>query len=62
MAKLLVNMYDLVEEKAGREGKVALARATGIPSVIAMGTAETPELLAKFRAAIRDILGHSCPL
>jgi hypothetical protein len=61
MGKRLEAFFDFVEEKKGRAGKVALARETGIPSVIAEGTEETPELVEKFRKAVLKITGSEPP-
>lgn len=61
MGKRLEEFFDFVEEKKGREGKVALARETGVPSVIAEGTKETPELIERFRKAIVKIAGVEPP-
>jgi hypothetical protein len=61
MGKRIAAMFDFVEDKKGRDGKVALARETGVSSVIAEGTPETPELMERFRAAVKKITGENPP-
>jgi hypothetical protein len=61
MGKKLVAYYDFVESVAGREGKVALAKLTIVPSVTAMGRPDDPQTIEKFRQAIRKITGREPP-
>lgn len=61
MGRQLVAFYDYVEERKGREGKVQLAKLTRVPSVTAKGTPDSPDLVASFREAIKQITGNYPP-
>ncbi len=61
MGKKLLRYYDYLEEKLGREGKVRLAQATHIPSVLADAAEDSEENLRVFREAILKITGHPAP-
>lgn len=61
MGATLVKYYDLVEAARGRTGMVELAKATKIGSLIAASTPDSPENLAKFKAAVRQITGKEPP-
>jgi hypothetical protein len=61
MGKKLVAYYDFVESVAGRDGKVALAKSTCVPSVIAMGQPDDAKMVEKFRQAVLRITGREPP-
>jgi hypothetical protein len=61
MGKRLVAFYDYIEERLGRDGKIQLAKLTRVPSVTALGTTDTPELLTAFREAIKQLTGAYPP-
>jgi len=57
MGNRLLEYFALAESKGGMAAKMRLAIKTGVPSTEAAQTAETPELIDKFKRALTDILG-----
>lgn len=57
MGQKLVKYYEYIEAQRGRDGKVALAKLTKVASIVAGGQPDSPELLQRFREAIREITG-----
>lgn len=57
MGEKLVRCYEIVAEKGGLQSKMRLAMKTGVPSNNALKEPDSPENLAKFRAAAKEILG-----
>ncbi len=61
MGDKLLKLYDYAGKTGGLPMKMRLAVATGIPSPKAGETPDTPENIAKFRAAIKQITGKEAP-
>lgn len=57
MGKQLVALYEYIEDRMGRDGKVQLAKLTRVPSVTAQGTPDSPALVSAFREAIKQLTG-----
>ena len=56
MGTRLVQFYKEVEDKMGVMGKTRLAMKTAIPSASANDAPDSPENIAKFQAAVKEIL------
>jgi hypothetical protein len=56
MGARLVEFYKEIEDKMGVMGKTRLAMKTAIPSASANDTPDSPENIAKFQAAMKEIL------
>lgn len=61
MAEKLVKYYAYVAEKKGLSGKIELAKLTLTPGPKAAMEPDSPENLAKFRAAVEKITGEPAP-
>jgi len=61
MAEQLMKYYQFVGDQAGLSGKVKLAQLTRVPSAKAALEPENPEVIARFRAAIKEITGKDAP-
>lgn len=61
MGAKLAKYYDFVAQEGGIQGKMRLAMMTNVPSTKAATEADTPELVNKFRAAIKEITGKDAP-
>jgi hypothetical protein len=61
MGATLVKFYDFVETAKGRAGMVELAKATKIGSLIAASTPDSPDNIAKFKVAVKQITGKDPP-
>lgn len=59
MGERLVRIYEIVTEQAGLQGRMELARKTGISMVQAASEKDTEELLSKFKSVASDIIGKS---
>jgi hypothetical protein len=57
MGSTLVEMYNIVTEKAGFKGRMRLAVKTGVSRVKAKHVDDTPEIIAKFKEAADEIVG-----
>jgi hypothetical protein len=57
----LVQYFDLVSKKDGLVSRMRLAMKTGIPSADAPNAPDSPDNLAKFYEAAKEILGPSTP-
>ena len=62
MAQKIFDIYAAVEKEKGMSGKMRLAIITGIPSAKASETPDTPDLMAKFAVAFKEITGTDCPI
>ena len=62
MAAKLAKFYDLAKEAGGLPVQMRLAMATGIPSTKAGQEPDSPENVAKFKAAFKDITGKDAPI
>lgn len=49
--------FDLVEQKGGVAAKMRLAMKTGVVAAKAESEPDSPELLAKFHAAAKELVG-----
>jgi hypothetical protein len=61
MAAKLMKYYELISAEAGTNGKMRMAMLTGVASVIASDTPDSPEYLAKFQKAYSEITGKQPP-
>ena len=61
MAQKLVKLYEFVEANGGATARMRVAMKTLVPSSKAAQTPEPPELIAKFRAAIKEVTGKEAP-
>ncbi len=61
MAQILLQYYDFVKKEAGFDGQMRLAMRTMIPSSKAGSAPDSPENLAKFRIAIKEVTGKDAP-
>jgi hypothetical protein len=62
MAAKIVAVYDAIEKELGLAGKMRLAVMTGVPSMKAEGAPDSPEIMAKFAAAFKEITKKECPI
>ena len=56
MGEKLAEIYKIVEEKGGIEGRIKLATLTGLPKKDATEMKDKPEVVEKFRNIACDIL------
>jgi len=56
MGEKLAEIYRIVEEKGGVEGRIKLATATGLPKKDATEMKDKPEVIEKFKNVASDIL------
>jgi hypothetical protein len=61
MGQKLVKYYELVSQKGGLQAKMRLAMKTAISSEKAASADDSPENLAKFYDAVRELLGPTAP-
>ncbi len=61
MGAKLSQYYDLASKKGGLPVKMRLAMKTGIPSDKAGSEPDSPENLAKFYAAAKEVIGADVP-
>lgn len=61
MAAKLMQYYTLAEKSGGLPVKMRLAMKTGIPSQKAATEPDSPENLAKFYLAAKEIIGADVP-
>ena len=61
MAERLMRYYQYVADKAGVLGKTKLAISTKTPSTKAALEPDTPEMIRKFKDAVREITGGIPP-
>lgn len=61
MGAKMLKYYELVEQAGGLPLKMRLAMKTGVPANKAQETPDTAANLAKFEAALREILGPNAP-
>jgi hypothetical protein len=61
MGDKLLQYYKIVDERVGMAARARLAMKTSVPSAKAGEAPDSPELLAKFHAAVEDIVGASIP-
>jgi hypothetical protein len=56
MGEKLAEIYKIVEEKGGVQGRLKLATATGLPKKDATEMKDKPEVVEKFKSVANDIL------
>jgi hypothetical protein len=61
MAEILLHYYKFVSDEVGYTGKVQLAIETKIPSSLAAITPDTPDVIEKFKQAVKKITGKMPP-
>jgi len=61
MAAKLMQYYALAEQRGGLPVKMRLAMKTGVPSDKASAAPDSPENLAKFYQAAKEIIGADVP-
>ena len=61
MGAKLSQYYDLAQQKGGLPVKMRLAMKTGVPSDQAASAPDSPENLAKFYEAAKEIIGADVP-
>ncbi len=59
MGAQLVKMYDFVNQEGGVPACMKLAMATGLSSIKAAAAPDSPEMIAQFKAAIKEITGKT---
>jgi hypothetical protein len=62
MAQKLLQYYEFVKKEAGFDGQMRLAMRTMIASTKASAEPDSPENIAKFRAAIKELTGKEAPV
>lgn len=62
MGQKLAKIFELVQADMGIQGKMRLAMKTCVSSNAAMDTPDSPENVAKFKDAFKEITGKDCPV
>lgn len=62
MGQKLLQFYELIKVEKGIEGQMRLAMKTGCPSPKAAAMPDSPEIIAKFKAAFKEITGKDAPI
>lgn len=62
MGQKLMKCYEFVGQQGGMQAQMRLAMKTGCPSTKAVNTPDTPDLVAKFKAAVKEITGKDAPI
>jgi hypothetical protein len=62
MADKLVKAFDIVKSEGGMKAQMRLAMKCGLSSDKAASTPDSPELIQKFEAALKEITGKSVTL
>ncbi len=57
MGAKLVKFFELAKEEGGLSAQMRLAMATGISTVKASSEPDSPEILAKFKSAFKEVTG-----
>jgi len=61
MGAKLMQYYELADKNGGLPVKMRLAMKTGVPSANANSEPDSPDNLAKFYAAAKEIIGPDVP-
>lgn len=61
MAQKLVKLYEFTKANGGLTAQMRLAMKTLIPLAKAAEVPDTPEAIAKVRAAIKEVTGKDAP-
>jgi len=62
MGQRLAKFYEFMDGNGGLPAKMRLAMMTGIPSTKVDAEPDSPENLAKFRNAVKEITGKDAPI
>jgi hypothetical protein len=58
MGAKLLEIFDLVAQKAGTNGRMQLAERTGVSKIKAAEIEDTDKILKKFKAEASEIIGQ----
>jgi hypothetical protein len=61
MAQKLLALYEFAGANGGLQAKMRLAMMTNVPSNKAGDTPDSPDVLAKFKDAVKQITGKDAP-
>ncbi len=61
MAARLLKLYEAAKAEGGLQMQMRLAMITSIPSTKAADMPDSPELIAKFRSAFKEVTGKEAP-
>ncbi len=61
MGQKIVKLYEFINANGGLPAKMRVAVITLIPSNKAADVADTPDAIAKVRAAIKEVTGKDAP-
>ncbi len=61
MGQKIIQIYDFVNKNGGLQAQMRLAMKTGCPSSKAATVADTPDLIQKFKVAVKEITGKDVP-
>ncbi len=62
MGAKLLKFYDFVNKEGGATAAMRLAMKTSIPSKKAESEPDSAENIAKFKAAVKEIVGKDAPI
>jgi hypothetical protein len=62
MGQKLAHFYELIKAQGGIQGQMRLAMKTGLPSTKAAAEPDSPQNIAKFKAAFKEITGKDAPI
>ena len=62
MGQKMVAIYEAISKEDGMRGQMRLAMITGITTVNAKNVPDTPEKLAQFADAYKQITQKNCPV
>ncbi len=62
MAQKLTQFYELIKAHGGMQSQMRLAMKTGLANTKAAAEPDSPENLAKFKAAFKEITGKDAPI
>lgn len=62
MGQKLLQYYEFVKKEAGFDGQMRLAMRTMISSTKAGAEPDSPENVAKFRTAVKEVTGKEAPV
>lgn len=61
MGDRLMKLYEYAEKEGGLQTKMRLAMKTGVPSAKAATEPDSPDLIAKFKTAFKEVTGKDAP-
>ena len=62
MGQKLIQFYEFAKKQGGMPLQMRLAMKTGLPSSKAGEAPDSPENIAKFQAAIKEVTGQPAPI